>query len=374
MLLSRFWYVVLSIVMAVGLYVVFLAVGQYDRRNAGRDERGARERQPGHRLAASDRFAASPRRAPRRRGRQRGVQDARSVRRERERPGPPLRRRTRPNARSPRSPRTSSPLTTKKDALFAVDRDGRVVRAVRLRHRDREDMELGGYPAVFDALHGYLRDDTWVLGGKMYRVVARPVEFDVTQAPAGAIVGMKAVDPAFAKDLAHRTRTNVAFYANNQRVASGDPKTASTRRRWDQRSPPSSPSSRTTSRTTRQGTPKFPHPLRTPSARCTGRLYGDAWELGTGYAVARNRVDHRRADGVHHRRGRQRTRPTSTGFLLGLALIGRSPHRRRLHVPRAHRPGKRDHRRQAALRCERGDRLSSSSRGCAGRFARSRRT
>ncbi len=34
MLLSRFWYVVLSIVMAVGLYVVFLAVGQYDRRNA----------------------------------------------------------------------------------------------------------------------------------------------------------------------------------------------------------------------------------------------------------------------------------------------------------------------------------------------------
>jgi hypothetical protein len=34
MLLSRFWYVVLALVMVAALYVSFLAVGQYNRRNA----------------------------------------------------------------------------------------------------------------------------------------------------------------------------------------------------------------------------------------------------------------------------------------------------------------------------------------------------
>src|SRR3954470_9224720 len=33
MLLSRFWYVILSILLGVAFYVVFLAVGQYNRRN-----------------------------------------------------------------------------------------------------------------------------------------------------------------------------------------------------------------------------------------------------------------------------------------------------------------------------------------------------
>src|SRR5215472_7306070 len=34
MLLSRFWYVILSFLLAIALYVVFIAVGQYNRRNA----------------------------------------------------------------------------------------------------------------------------------------------------------------------------------------------------------------------------------------------------------------------------------------------------------------------------------------------------
>ena len=55
----------------------------------------------------------------------------------------------------------------------------------------------------------------------MYVVVARPVEYDVAQRPAGAIVGLKEVNKKFADDLAKRTRTNLAFYASGQRVAGG---------------------------------------------------------------------------------------------------------------------------------------------------------
>ena len=47
-----------------------------------------------------------------------------------------------------------------------------------------EDFELGGYPVVADALHGYMRDDTLVLD-RMYRVVARPVEYDLAAAAGG---------------------------------------------------------------------------------------------------------------------------------------------------------------------------------------------
>ncbi len=46
------------------------------------------------------------------------------------------------------------------------------------------DFELGGYPVVADALRGYIRDDTLVLD-RIYRVVARPVELDTSQLPAG---------------------------------------------------------------------------------------------------------------------------------------------------------------------------------------------
>ena len=113
------------------------------------------------------------------------------------------------------------PPEYKADALFAVDRDGRVVAQIGYDASNafENDFELGGYPAVFDALHGFLRDDTWVLGGKVYRVVARPVEYDVTQPPAGAVVGMRAVDTRFAQEISKLTRTNVAFYAAGIRVA-----------------------------------------------------------------------------------------------------------------------------------------------------------
>ena len=71
---------------------------------------------------------------------------------------------------------------------------------------------------VADALHGYVRDDTLQLD-RLYRVVARPVEFEVGQLPAGAIVGARVIDDGFASALAERTGAAVAFYASGRRQA-----------------------------------------------------------------------------------------------------------------------------------------------------------
>ncbi len=109
--------------------------------------------------------------------------------------------------------------------LFAVDQQGRVVSHVGFEQLKglHEDFDLGGFSLVADALHGWIRDDTWVLDGRLYRAVARPVEDNSAQAPAGAIVGLRAVDDTFARELSRRTGAAVAFYAAGTRVASAAP-------------------------------------------------------------------------------------------------------------------------------------------------------
>ncbi len=109
------------------------------------------------------------------------------------------------------------------DAVFAVDQYGRVVAHLGYdQATGMSDFELGGYPVVADGLRGYIRDDTLVLD-RMYRVVVRPVEFDLNQPPAGAIVGARIIDDRFARSLSSRTGAAVAFFAHGQRVASGAP-------------------------------------------------------------------------------------------------------------------------------------------------------
>src|SRR5205814_4697899 len=116
------------------------------------------------------------------------------------------------------------PAELKFDAMFAVDQAGRVVGQVGFDQASGIDnFELGGYPVVADALHGWVRDDSWVLGGHIYRVVARPVEHDVTQMPAGASVGVRILDDTFARELSKRTGAAIGFDANGARVPSGAP-------------------------------------------------------------------------------------------------------------------------------------------------------
>jgi hypothetical protein len=107
------------------------------------------------------------------------------------------------------------------DALWAVDGNGRVIAAVGIIHS--EDWELGGYPVVADALHGWIRDDGWVWKGRILRVVARPIEAEVNGEPVGAIIGAKYVDDKFAQSVSKRTGAAVGFYADGARVASWGP-------------------------------------------------------------------------------------------------------------------------------------------------------
>lgn len=109
------------------------------------------------------------------------------------------------------------------DAVFAIDQHGRVVGRLGYDQASgMEDFELGGYPVVADALHGYVRDDTLVWD-RLYRVVARPVEAEAGQMPAGAVVGARIMDDRFARDLSARTGAAVAFYANGTRQSAGAP-------------------------------------------------------------------------------------------------------------------------------------------------------
>ncbi len=220
MILSRLWYVLLGAAVAVALYVVYVAVGQYNRQTTLALKEG---------LASDSQTVDWAMKIDARRRLDAllaGSVDAtlqQSL----------VAANTAKDGKLPEKPRTDArkalsavneaiPADWRDDAMFAVDRDGHVVAAVGYDAiAGNDDFELGGYPAVNDALHGWLRDDVWVLGSKMYVVVARPVEYDATQRPAGAIVGLKEVNNKFAEDLAKRARTNVAFYASGQRVAGG---------------------------------------------------------------------------------------------------------------------------------------------------------
>ena len=219
MLLSRFWYVLLSLAVGVSLYIVFLAVGQYNRRQGIVMKEGlasdsqtvewALKIDSRRRLDQLSYGSLNP-------AVQKSLLDSNNSK-ENKVPGKAREETT----KALKAVMEQIPAEFKPDALFAVDRDGRVVgQAGYDQVAANEDFELGGYPVVFDALHGYLRDDTWALGDKLYLVCARPVETEAGSAPAGAIVGLKEYNRSYATDMAKRTRTNLAFYVAGKRVAS----------------------------------------------------------------------------------------------------------------------------------------------------------
>jgi len=220
MILSRVWYVLLGLAVSVALYVVFVAVGQYNRQTTRALKEGlasdsqtvewalkidARRRLDALLAGSVDATL------------QQSLVSANSAK------DGKVPDKSRSDAKKAlASVGESTPADLRADALFAVDREGHVLAEVGYEAMaGNDDFELGGYPAVNDALHGWLRDDVWLLGSKMYVVAARPIEYDVTQRPAGAIVGLKEVNKRFADDIAKRTRTNLAFFASGQALARG---------------------------------------------------------------------------------------------------------------------------------------------------------
>lgn len=110
------------------------------------------------------------------------------------------------------------------DALWAIDIHGRVLANNNFDNGTHyPGYEMGGYSLVADAIHGWIRDDAWVIRGQIWRVVARPVEIVVGGAPVGAIVAGKVVDDSYAQAISKQTGAAVAFFAGGARVASGAP-------------------------------------------------------------------------------------------------------------------------------------------------------
>ncbi len=286
MVLSRAWYVLLGLAVAVALYVVYVAVGQYNRATIRSLKEG---------LASDSQTVEWALKIDSRRRLdallvgsvdatlQQALAAANASK----------------ESKIPESAKQSArkalgtihdaiPADWRNDALFAVDRDGRVVAQLGFDAANgNDDFELGGYPAVNDALHGWLRDDVWLLGSKMYVVSARPVEYDVAQRPAGAIVGIKEISKRFADDLARRTRTAVAFYAGGQRVAAGVGVDGFDEEKLDA---VGNELQKIDEKTYGDGGRSDVRMLGDELGAMYARLPGDVWVLGGGFAVARSRV------------------------------------------------------------------------------------
>ncbi len=177
--------------------------------------------------------------------------------------------------------------------LFAVDAHGRVAASVNFDRQNLvkdETFEMGGHPAVVDALHGWLRDDTWVLDREgVYRVVVRPVVKQADAPPIGAVLALRRVDDTYAKLVSEKTGSPVAFYVippdGNAAIVVGreapektgvsfdgftiDPKQLEGDKFYNSDNGASS--------------------LKTEKDRSTiySRIVGGAWDLGAGYAVVR---------------------------------------------------------------------------------------
>jgi hypothetical protein len=281
MLASRFWYVVLGLLVGVAAFLLFLATSMYNRAGArAMGEALSSDSQVVNWYLSND-------------ARQRSAQlisfgvdqdIARSLAKSSEN-----------EQKVPEEARDKALAALKKvnagipadqafDAVFAVDQHGRVVAHLGYEQASgNQDFELGGYPVVADALRGYIRDDTLVLD-RIYRVVARPVEADTSQLPAGAIVGARILDDRFARELSSRTGAAIAFYTAGARVSSGAPETFNSAQ-LDQ-----IVSDFASLESDEEYQAKGRSKIRTIAGMVGvqySKLPGEAWKLGAGYAVAR---------------------------------------------------------------------------------------
>ncbi len=281
MILSRFWYAVLALAFGAAVFILLLAVQMYNR---------AGNRAMGEALTADSSAVEWYLKDDARRRASALVQFALN---------PKLRAnlaKSSGETKVPKAAREENQKVLRKlaedlsedvkfDAIWAVDAGGRIVGAVdEVTGANTEEWELGGYPIVADALHGWIRDDAWVFKGRIYRVVARPVEQEVNSEPVGAIVAAKIVNDTFARAVSKRTGAAVGFYADNQRVASGAPEG------FDK----SNLDSITQDLKFLEGNKEYEELGRSPVRVLNeslgvvyARLPGDAWDLGAGYAVGR---------------------------------------------------------------------------------------
>jgi hypothetical protein len=283
MLLSRFWYVLLALLLGGATFLLHVASSMYNRA-------GLRARAEGlsadaqvvswylrddarQRSAQLIQFALDPDVA--KYLQQSSASDSKVPNEARERLLAALKR---VNAQIPKK--------SAFDSVFAVDQHGRVVAYLGYEQASgSNDFELGGYPVVADALHGYVRDDTLILD-RPYRVVARPVEYDLSQMPAGAIVGARTIDDRFARELVERTGAAVAFYAHGARAAAAAPADS----QFDTARLDQIVGDLSDLEQDKDYKEKGKSGVREIGGQLSvqySRLPGEAWQLNAGYAVAR---------------------------------------------------------------------------------------
>jgi len=107
--------------------------------------------------------------------------------------------------------------TLKVDLLVATDVRGRVIARAGLEEGEYRDF-IDGFPLVGDALRGLRGDDTWSLGGKLYRVAASPVI--ARDKYAGALVVGQEVGSELAQSMKQVLELDVAFLLRGRVLAS----------------------------------------------------------------------------------------------------------------------------------------------------------
>jgi hypothetical protein len=282
MLLSRFWYVVMAVALGAVTFALYLSASMYDRASV---------RAMGEALAGDSQVVASFLRDDARKRATSLIvpaldEDIRTHLAKSSDSPEKIPNDSKERVRAALKKQFNAiPAELKFDAMFAVDQAGRVVAQVGFDQASGiENFELGGYPVVADALHGWIRDDSWVLGGRIYRVVGRPVENDVSRAPAGAIIGVRILDDGFARELSRKTGAAIGFYANGARISSGAPEGFDTAQldtiTSDLKGLDNDPAYK------EKGFSDV-RTIHDDLGVVYARLVGEAWDMGAGYAVAR---------------------------------------------------------------------------------------
>ncbi|HEY2748127.1 MAG TPA: MXAN_5187 C-terminal domain-containing protein, partial [Polyangia bacterium] len=105
----------------------------------------------------------------------------------------------------------------KVDLVWATDARGRVIARAGLDEQVYKD-GIEGFPLVADALRGYRGDDTWSIGGKLYRVAASPVI--ARDHYAGSLVVGQEVAGELAQSMKRVLDVDVAFLLRGRVLAS----------------------------------------------------------------------------------------------------------------------------------------------------------
>jgi hypothetical protein len=170
-------------------------------------------------------------------------------------------------------------------SLFAIDQLGRVIGQVGFdQAAGIEHFDMGGFAIVADALHGWVRDDAWVLDDRIYLVVARPVEVDTAQMPAGAVVGLRIVDTSLAKQLSKRSGATVGFFAGGTVKAKASPTGDAT----ELDTIVADIKNLATDKDYKETGKSKPKVLMDDIGVIYSKIPGEAWDLGAGYVVGRS--------------------------------------------------------------------------------------